>query len=82
MKRLLIFILIALSLSANAQNKKKAFLFLLNQQSSGDAYYYADLPTVPSNGGNPTTTLNSAAMGSSITEAELNFPTSKIGFFR
>ena len=79
MKRIILFLLIALSLSANAQDKKKAFLFLLNQQSSGDAYYYADLPTVPSNGGNPTTTLNSAAMGSSITEAELNFPTSKIG---
>ena len=73
MKKIFLFLSLALSVSANAQNKKKLF-YLINQGIGGStAKVYVDLPTPPTFSGSEGTDykLLDVSMGSSITQAEL-----------
>ena len=72
MKKLLILLLLALSVSANAQNKKKLF-YLLSQQAATIEKTYVAKPTPPAFSGSEGVDfkLLDVSMGSSITQAEL-----------
>mgnify|MGYP003461638792 CR=1 FL=1 len=60
MKKLLIFLLLALSLYANAQNKKAQFFYYLNQQTGDTPYVfdYTDIPARPTLGTSATITYS------------------------